>query len=76
MPIVNIICEPNTPPLSLAEFKRTAAPHTLALDGAVDAAPMYDRIRKIGVLDHHKGVFRLATFCTCHQAINAIRCGG
>ena len=73
MTIVNIICEPNTPPLTLAEFKKTAAPHTLALDGSVNAPPMYDRIRKIGVLDHHSGVFRSSTYCTCNQAVNGIR---
>ncbi len=72
---VSIIVNPNVPPLSWDDFKKSSPPYSIALDGYVSDAPRFDPLGPRANFNHHEGVDRLATRATCAQVLIAIRQG-
>jgi hypothetical protein len=52
-----------------------AAPGSIFLDGAAQAAPFLDTRRDVYNLDHHEGCVRPFTLATCEQAMVLVRTG-
>lgn len=72
---LNLIIEPNTPPLSRKEFCTQKKPPAIALDGYVYGGPFFSEKGPHINFNHHEGVDRLATRATCGQVLLAIRQG-
>ena len=58
-----------------AQEARAAPPGTIFLDGAAQAAPFADPVRRIYNLDHHEGCVRSFTLSACEQAMVLVRKG-
>lgn len=72
---INLNVEPNTPPLTQAEFIQQKGPFSVALDGYAYGAPWFDENGPKVNFNHHEEVDRLATAATCEQVLTAIRSG-
>jgi hypothetical protein len=68
-------CEPNTAPLTWEDFLKQAPDRSVAIDGYVIGAPKFDGGRLIMNVNHHEGVDRFSTRCTCAQLAMQIRTG-
>jgi hypothetical protein len=75
--IVKIIlhCEPNTPPMTWAEFLKSAPARSIAIDGYVIGRPMFEAKRALMNANHHEEVDRFSTRCTAAQLATQIRTG-
>jgi len=69
---LNLIVEPNTPPLSRKEFCATRRGPAIALDGYVYGGPFFEEKGPYINFNHHERVDRLATRATCGQVMLAI----
>ena len=70
-----LCCEPNTPPREWREFYQKAPPRSIAIDGYVIGPPRFDPERAVLNANHHEGVDRFSTRCTCAQLAMQIRTG-
>ena len=68
-------CEPDTPPRAWKEFLHHGPPRSIAIDGYVIGPPMFDAKHAIMNVNHHEGVDRFSTRCTCAQLAMLIRTG-
>ncbi len=57
------------------EFRETAEPHSIAIDGYVEGPIQRDLQKKVVNLNHHERVDRSSTFATCQQALFELRKG-
>lgn len=73
--VINLHCEPNTPPREWAEFLTNAPSSSIAIDGYVIGPAKFDAARVIMNANHHEGVDRLSTRCTAVQLALQIRMG-
>ncbi len=76
--MITLHIEPKTTPLTWNDFLSISPLNSIALDGYVNAPPMFQSKEEGGPrvnFDHHYGVNRLATRATCAQVLIAIRQG-
>jgi len=67
---------PQYEPLSWEQFCELTEPFAIAIDGYVDAGPLFqDSGPRLNLSNHHAGVDRLATRSTCAQVLLTIRQG-
>jgi len=71
---VEVIVEPRQV-LSWEDFKRSAPPGSIALDGYVKGATLFDEAGPWVNFNHHEGVDRLSTSSTCLQVLLYIKAG-
>ncbi|NQV90795.1 hypothetical protein HQ487_05340 [Candidatus Uhrbacteria bacterium] len=74
MPVV-LHMEPRTPPMSWKEFCTSKPAYSIAIDGYVSTATLFDEEGPRLNLNHHEDCDRLATRATCAQALMYARQG-
>ena len=72
---LDLVIKPNTAPVSWKAFCKKYPPYSVALDGYVNDAPLFDQAGPRANFNHHENVDRLATRSTCAQVLIAIRQG-
>lgn len=70
---IRLFVEPKTVPKSWKQFLKEAPKHSIALDGYVKDATLFERNKVMQNFNHHENVDRLSTRSTCAQVLNAIR---
>jgi len=73
--MINLVVEPQLPPMSWDDFVARSGPYAIALDGFVHGGPRFDEKRPALNLNHHEECDRLATRATCAQTLMVIRQG-
>lgn len=73
--MIELILQPEVPPMSGDAFKKMAGPFSIALDGFVNEGPWFDPTLPCKNFNHHEGVSRLDTRATCAQVLVSLRQG-